>query len=76
MTIKTNIDKSNRLAKLGPNLKRIRIQKGLTQEGFAERISVSSRIIYDYEDGFKNPSLNRVVIIAEVLGVTVDSLLR
>ena len=76
MTIKKNIDKSNRLAKLGPNLKKIRNQKDLTQEGFAELIGVSGRIIYDYEDGFKYPSLNRVVIIAEVLGVTVDSLLR
>jgi transcriptional regulator with XRE-family HTH domain len=76
MTIKVNSGALEHLAKFGPNLQTIRVQKGLSREAFAERIDVSSRIIYDYENGLKYPTLSRATLIADVLGVTLDSLLR
>ena len=60
----------------GENLRRVRIKNNLTHEEFAEKVGVSTRIIYDYEDGFKKPSLRTIVVIANVLGVSIDSLFR
>lgn len=62
--------------KFGKNLRRVRMEKKMTYEMFAENVGVSSRIIYDYEDGFKKPSLSTIVVIANVLNVSIDSLLR
>ena len=60
----------------GENLRRIRNEKGFTIEGFAAEIDKSTRLIYDYENGLKFPKLETIIIIAIVLGVTVDSMLR
>ncbi len=64
------------IANFGENLRRIRIDKGLTIEAFAELIDKSSRLIYDYENGLKYPKLETLIIIATVLDVTLDSILR
>lgn len=61
---------------LGSNLKKLRKERKLSREEFAERIGVSSRIIADYEDGFKTPRLETFFRISIVLGVTMDSILR
>lgn len=60
----------------GDNLRKIRIEKGLTIEEFAFQIDKSARLIYDYENGFKFPSLATLIVIATVLEVTLDSILR
>ena len=64
------------IAYFGDNLKRVRIMRKLSREEFADRIGVSSRIIYDYEEGFKTPKLETAIKIAIVLEVTLDSILR
>jgi DNA-binding XRE family transcriptional regulator len=64
------------IANFGPNLKRYRLEKQLTHEKFAELLGVSSRVVYDWEDGFKRPQFQRAVDIANVLGVSLDSILR
>lgn len=61
---------------LGSNLKKLRKERKLSREEFANRISVSSRIIADYEDGFKTPRLETFYKISIVLGVTMDSILH
>jgi len=70
--IKNTLD----IANFGENLKKLRVERKLSREEFAFRIGVSSRIIYDYEEGFKTPKLETAVTIAIVLGVTLDSILR
>ena len=60
----------------GSNLKRLRSEKGLTHESFAELAGISSRLVYDYEDGNKYPRLDTACRIAMVLGVSLDSMLR
>lgn len=74
MTNKTNnaLDIKN----FGDNLRRFRIEKGLTIEEFAFRIDKSSRLIYDYENGLKFPKLETIIIIANVLEISLDSILR
>ena len=64
------------IANFGDNLRRIRIEKGLTIEAFAEQIDKSSRLIYDYENGLKYPKLETLIVIATVLEVSLDSILR
>ncbi len=64
------------IANFGNNLKQFRIARGFTREQFAELIDVSARIIYDYEDGFKYPSLGTLIKIAIALNVSLDSILR
>ena len=71
-------DKSNaRLStdNLAKNLRRLRYENNKTYEEFAEEIEVSTRLVYDYEDGFKKPSLTTLVRIASTYGVSLDSLL-
>ena len=60
----------------GENLRRIRIEKGFTIEDFAAEIDKSARLIYDYENGLKFPQLETLIVIATVLEVTLDSILR
>lgn len=61
---------------LGSNLKKLRKERKLSREEFANRIGVSSRIIADYEDGFKTRRLETFYKISIVLGVTMDSILH
>ena len=60
----------------GENLRRIRIEKGFTIEDFAFEIEKSTRLIYDYESDLKFPKLETLIVIATVLDVTLDSILR
>ena len=71
-------NKTNTLSveNIGGNLLRLRKEHKLSREKFAELIDVSSRIVYDYEDGFKTPSLDTLVRIANLYGVTLDDILR
>jgi len=71
----TNVNTLN-IANFGPNLKRFRLERELTHERFAELLGVSSRVVYDWEDGFKYPRFQRAVEIANVLKVSLDSILR
>ena len=57
------------------NLRNIRLERGLTIEELAFLIDKSSRLIYDYENDLKFPSLDSIIAIAEVLGVSIDSIL-
>jgi transcriptional regulator with XRE-family HTH domain len=59
----------------GRSLATARRKKGLTQVELAERLSTTSRTISYYERESKNPSLEMVKKIADVLGVRPDSLL-
>lgn len=74
MTDKTNTKLD--LANFPENLRQARLQKGWTYEKFAEEVGVTPRIVYDYESGLKFPRLGTLVVIANSLRVTVDSLLR
>ena len=60
---------------MGKRIKAARQKAGLTQEQLAEIIDVSVVHISNMESGTGNPSLNTLVNIANVLGVSTDELL-
>lgn len=61
--------------KLGERIKRLRKEKGFTQEKFAELTKIEARSIVDIEAGKRNPTLKTLTKIAKALGILTSSLL-
>jgi len=62
--------------KLGKNLRRIRIDKGITQIEIARILDVSRGFISNIENGKTNPTLTTIARIASAVGVSSDKLLK
>jgi predicted transcriptional regulator len=62
--------------KLGKNMKRIRISKGLSQGDIFRLLGVSRVFISNIESGKTNPTLSTIVKLAKALGVSSDELLK
>ena len=60
---------------LGQNLQAARKAKGLSQETLAERIGVSRQALGKWEKDTALPGLDNLQAAAQVLGVSVDTLL-
>lgn len=60
---------------LGMRIKQARIGKDFTQLILAEKINVSPNFLGDVERGLKKPSLDTLVHIANLLNVSIDSLI-
>ncbi len=54
---------------VGRNVKRIRLEKGLTQEQYAERSGFTQQYISGLEQGRRNPTVVTVFELAHALGV-------
>lgn len=61
---------------VGRHVKRIRLEKGLTQETLALLCGHSQQYISDLERGKRNPTVVSVYEIAQALGVTHMDLLE
>jgi len=57
------------------NLKKFRKQKGYTQVKLAKRINYGYTAIANYESGRNEPSLDTLIELSSILGVTTDELL-
>lgn len=57
------------------NIKDIRTRKKLTQADVASALGVSSVVYSRYETGSRQPSIETLVQLADIFGVTVDYLL-
>jgi transcriptional regulator with XRE-family HTH domain len=57
------------MANFGRNVRRIRLEKGFTQEELAESAGISQVQIARIESGKINTSISTVVAIAKALGV-------
>ena len=55
---------------VGRNLKRIRVERGLTQEELTERSGFSQQYISDMERGRRNPTIVSLWELAQAIGVT------
>jgi transcriptional regulator with XRE-family HTH domain len=60
---------------VGRNVRRLRKEKGLTQEQFAETSGLSQQYISGLERGHRNPTLLSLHEIAQALGVEAQALL-
>jgi transcriptional regulator with XRE-family HTH domain len=56
---------------IGKRIQKIRKIKGLTQEKIAEHAGVSPKYISSIERGKANPTLDLLIILAEIMHVTV-----
>ena len=61
---------------VGRNVRRARIEKGLTQEELAERAGTSQFYVSSLEAGRRNPTVVTVATLAQALGVDHLDLLR
>jgi len=62
-------------ARLGQNIRRLRLAKGWSQEDYADRAGIHRTYVSDIERGARNPSITVVERLAAPLSVTPGSLL-
>lgn len=58
------------------NLTRIREERGLTQKELGRLIGVAEATISNYENGKREPKLDKLVALADALNVSIDELVR
>ena len=59
----------------GANLRRLRLERGLTQAQLGERVGLSKRMVAHYELHATRPPAEKLAAIAQALNVKVDLLL-
>lgn len=59
----------------GEKLKKLRIEKGLTQEQLAEKIYVTRTAVSKWETDRGYPSVDSLKLLSDIFGVSVDSLI-
>lgn len=57
-------------------LKEVRKEKKISQTELAKMINSDQRVISEYENGVSNPSLERLVQLAQMLDVSLDELIE
>lgn len=60
---------------IGENIKRLRYSQGLTQKGLAEKTGLAEITIKQYESNKRNPKIETLRSIANVLGVSIAELI-
>ena len=60
---------------LGARIAALRIQAGMSQAELGKRLSVSPSAVGMYEQGRREPSMDRIVALSKIFGVTTDYLL-
>lgn len=61
---------------IGENIKRIRLQRGLTQAELGFLLNIGETTVRGYELGIRNPKPAKLEAIAKALGVNVEVLLN
>lgn len=61
---------------LGSHIKEHRKELGLSKDDLAERIYVSRQTISNWECGRTYPDVQSLLLLSNVFGVTVDSLIK
>ena len=62
--------------KLGKNLKRIRIKKGISQGDIVRTLGMPKSFVSSIENGKTNPTLATIAKLAKALGVSVKDLVN
>ena len=66
----------NSAKKLGNNMKKLRLEKGMSQGDICRKLGVDRSYISNVESGKKNPTLSTITKLAKALGVSVCELLK
>ena len=59
---------------VGSNIRKLRINKGDTQEQLAKSLQISFQSVSKWENGIASPDIAFLPIIAEYFGITIDEL--
>lgn len=70
-----DIIESNSANRIGDRIRKIRMEKGLTQAELGERVGLNADRIQKYENGFRRPKADLLKQIADVLGVNTLALI-
>ncbi len=62
--------------KLGKNLKRLRIERGISQGQIARTLKVGRSFITNIENGKTNSTLDTIARVAQAVGVSVGELVK
>ena len=62
--------------KFHDKLQVLRKERGLSQEGLAERLDVSRQAISKWESGSAYPEIEKLVQLSDIFGVTLDNLMK
>lgn len=63
------------MTNIGRNIRRIRQQKGITQDDLAEQLFVTRQTVSNYETGRSKPDIDTLLRIAEILHVDLNEIL-
>ena len=66
----------NSAKKLGANMKRIRLEKQMSQGDICRKLDVDRSYISNVENGNKNPTLSTITKLAKALDVRIEELLK
>lgn len=61
---------------VGENIRRIRKELDITQEEVSKRVGITQSMLCQIERGSKNPSLQTGKLISDVLGCSLEELLK
>lgn len=68
---------SREISQIGKNIKKLRKQKGLSQDRLSKLADISYNTVIKLEsDGITNPSIDTLQKLAKALNVSVDDLLK
>ncbi|MFA6897070.1 MAG: helix-turn-helix transcriptional regulator [Patescibacteria group bacterium] len=62
--------------KFGENLRRIRINKNITQVEIANILGVDRSFVSNIENGKNNPTLSTITSLAKALNIPIDELFK
>ena len=60
---------------IGNNIKKLRVQQGMTQKNLADKLFVSAQAISRWENDEVEPSIGTIVELAKIFDVSVDEIL-
>lgn len=60
---------------LGPNVRRLRLARGMSQEELGRKVGASKQSISNWENGNIMPSIDLLLRLADCFGVSADLLL-
>ncbi len=62
--------------KLGKNLRRIRMGKGISQGDIVRALGMGRGFVSNIENGKGNPTLTTITKLAKVLGIPIEELIK
>ena len=60
---------------IGSNIKKLRVQQGMTQKNLADKLFVSAQAVSRWENNEVEPSVSTIIELAKIFGVSTDEIM-